>query len=129
MGKPAAGDVAARNRHGNDLLAEYDARGHFGFKVMEAFPLRLGKVRNLPMGELDIPFDAFRDRIDEALPFFRRQDEVGIPFIEFMRQFAYDRLSPVSDFLKHGCDGFSGFLTIGFSGFDCFLEPFHSGSP
>ena len=129
MCKPPAGDVAARNIHGDDLLAEHDARSHFGFKIMEAFPLRLGKARNLLMSELDIPLDAFRDRIDEALPLLRREDEVGIPFVKLASQFAHCRFSPGPDFLKHGCDGFPGFLTIGFSCFDRFLEPFHGDSP
>ena len=81
------------------------------------------------MSELDIPLDAFRDRIDEALPLLRREDEVGIPFVKLASQFAYCRFSSGPDFLKHGCDGFPGFLTIGFSRFDCFLEPFHGDSP
>ena len=34
MCKPPAGDVAARNIHGDDLLAEHDAWSHFGFKIM-----------------------------------------------------------------------------------------------
>ena len=102
MGIASTRDIAPGGLHRNQALPGDESRRKFCLKLSHALKLRLRKLFNPFIGELNIVPGALRQAFASGFDLVRRDDDVSRPFVEMGGIFARFVFATGFDFGQHG---------------------------